>query len=270
MLEMEVENEKEMDMEMEMEMEMMEMEMMEMEMEMEMEVVEMEVRLGRMEEQLDTVGGGGDLRSISRQLCRLQSMETQVEEWYKEVGELQAQAAALPDRAAGRDAVEERQSAVGTRIVRLIEPLKERRRILLASKELHQVSHELEDEVMWVQERLPLATLKELGTNLQSVQQFIKKNQNLRREIDAHRPRLEEVLERAAAVASIKSPEAEAARELLERLAAMWAELQEKAELRQQSLDAAFQLEQYYFDVAEVEAWLGEQELLLMNEEKGK
>lgn len=85
-----------------------------------------------------------------------------------------------------------------------------------------------------------------------------------------HRPRVDEVLERAAAVASIKSPEAEGVRCLLERLGTMWAELQEQTERRQQALDATYQLEQYYFDVAEVESWLGEQELLLMNEEKGK
>ncbi|XP_054149655.1 spectrin beta chain, non-erythrocytic 4-like, partial [Melozone crissalis] len=232
---------------------------------------DVEARLGRLEEQLESVGGSGsDLRSVSRQLHRLQTMESQVEQWSQEVGELQAQAAALPAAAAGREAVGERQSAVGTRIVRLIEPLKERRRILLASKEVHQVSHELEDEVMWVQDRLPLAMLKDHGTNLQTVQQFIKKNQNLRREIQVHRPRVDEVLERAAAVASIKSPEAEGVRGLLERLGALWAELQEQTERRQQALDATFQLEQFYFDVAEVEAWLGEQELLLMNEEKGK
>ncbi|XP_029861965.1 LOW QUALITY PROTEIN: spectrin beta chain, non-erythrocytic 4 [Aquila chrysaetos chrysaetos] len=231
---------------------------------------DMEARLGRLEEQLETVGAGADLLSVSRQLKRLQTMESQVEEWYKEVGELQVQAAALPAQAAGRQAVGERQSAVGTRIVRLIEPLKERRRILLASKEVHQVSHELEDEVLWVQDRLPLATLKDHGTNLQTVQQFIKKNQNLRREIQVHRPRVDEVLERAGAVASIKSPEAEGVRRLLERLGTMWGELQEQAERRQQTLDATYQLEQYYFDVAEVESWLGEQELLLMSEEKGK
>lgn len=81
---------------------------------------------------------------------------------------------------------------------------------------------------------------------------------------------MDEVLERAAAVASIKSPEAEGVRRLLERLGTMWGELQEQAERRQQTLDATYQLEQYYFDVAEVESWLGEQELLLMSEEKGK
>ncbi|XP_065511144.1 spectrin beta chain, non-erythrocytic 4 isoform X4 [Caloenas nicobarica] len=231
---------------------------------------EMEARLGRLEEQLESVGAAPDLRGIGRQLQRLQTMESQVEEWSKEVGELQVAAAALPAQAAGRQEVGDRQSAVGTRMVRLIEPLKERRRVLLAAKELHQVHHELEDEVLWVQERLPLATLKDQGTNLQTVQQFIKKNQNLRREIQVHRPRVDEVLERAGAVATIKSPEAEGVRELLERLGTMWTELQDQAEHRQQNLDATYQLQQYYFDVAEVESWLGEQELLLMSDEKGK
>lgn len=77
-----------------------------------------------------------------------QNMEMQVEEWCQEVGELQAQVATLPLEAASKEMVGEKQNAVGTRIVRLIEPLKERRRILLASKEVHQVSHDLEDEIV--------------------------------------------------------------------------------------------------------------------------
>lgn len=35
-------------------------------------------------------------------------------------------------------------------------------------------------------------------------------------------------------------------------------------------LDAMYQAQQYFFDTAEVEAWLSEQELHMMNEEKGK
>lgn len=95
-------------------------------------------------------------------------------------------------------------------------------------------------------------------------------SQGLRREIQAHGPRLEEVLERAGALASLRSPEAEAVRHGQEQLQSAWAGLREAAERRQQVLDAAFQVEQYYFDVAEVEAWLGEQELLMMSEDKGK
>ena len=77
-----------------------------------------------------------------------QSMESQVERWSQEAAELRAAAAALPPGAPGVDEVGERQNAVGTRIVRLIEPLKERRRVLLAAKELQQLGHELEDELV--------------------------------------------------------------------------------------------------------------------------
>lgn len=42
----------------------------------------------------------------------------------------------------------EQSGIMETRIVRLIEPLKERRRILLASKEMHQVAQDLEDEMV--------------------------------------------------------------------------------------------------------------------------
>lgn len=75
-------------------------------------------------------------------------MESQVEEWYREVGELQAQTAALPLEPASKELVGERQNAVGERLVRLLEPLQERRRLLLASKELHQVAHDLDDELV--------------------------------------------------------------------------------------------------------------------------
>uniref|UniRef100_A0A670J8L5 Spectrin beta chain n=1 Tax=Podarcis muralis TaxID=64176 RepID=A0A670J8L5_PODMU len=181
---------------------------------------DLDKRLLCMEGQLHLVDSGPDLASVNSNLKKLQ-----VEEWYKEVGELQAQVAALPLEAASKEMVDERQNAVGTRIVRLIEPLKERRRILLASKEVHQVSHDLEDEIV--------------------------------------RPA-------GCRIATIKTPEVDPVRLLLEKLSEMWGALQEETEQRQHLLDATYQVEQFYFDVAEVEAWLSEQELFMMNEEKGK
>ncbi|KAL6478548.1 hypothetical protein MHYP_G00119810 [Metynnis hypsauchen] len=199
-----------------------------------------------------------------------ETMENQVEQWYKEVGDLQVQAASIPQQGQVMDVVSERQSAVETRIVRLIEPLKERRRILLASKEVHQVGRDLEDEILWVQERLPMATLQEHGSSLQAVQQLMKKNQSLQRELEGHRGRVEDVLERSAVIASIRSPEAECVRAGMEQLQQLWEMLWVETERRQLNLDAMYQAQQYYFDITEVEAWLSEQELHMMNEEKGK
>lgn len=75
-------------------------------------------------------------------------MENQMEVWYKEVGQLQVQVATIPQQTQINETVTKRQTAVEARMVRLIEPLKERRRILLASKELHQVRRDLEDEIV--------------------------------------------------------------------------------------------------------------------------
>uniref|UniRef100_A0A8D3CS22 Spectrin beta chain n=1 Tax=Scophthalmus maximus TaxID=52904 RepID=A0A8D3CS22_SCOMX len=227
-------------------------------------------RLGQLEGQLAYVDQGQDLTTVNKQLKKLQTMETHMEEWYKEVGQLQVQAASIPQQTQIREKVAVRQSTVEDRMVRLIEPLKERRRILLASKEVHQVGRDLEDEILWVQERLPMAMSQEHGSSLQAVQQLMKKNQTLQRELQGHRSRIDDVLERAGIIASIRSPEADYARAGHDQLAHMWALLWAETERRQLVLDAMYQAQQYYFDTAEVEAWLSEQELHMMNEEKGK
>uniref|UniRef100_A0A8C9YNQ7 Spectrin beta chain n=1 Tax=Sander lucioperca TaxID=283035 RepID=A0A8C9YNQ7_SANLU len=227
-------------------------------------------RLGQLECQLAYVDQGQDLTTVNKQLKKLHTMESHMEEWYKEVGQLQAQVATIPQQTQTKETVAERQAIVEARMVRLIEPLKERRRILLASKEVHQVGRDLEDEILWVQERLPMAMSQEHGSSLQAVQQLMKKNQTLQRELQGHRSRIEDVLERAGIIASIRSPEADCVRAGHDQLAQLWALLWAETERRQLVLDAMYQAQQYYFDTAEVEAWLSEQELHMMNEEKGK
>lgn len=81
---------------------------------------------------------------------------------------------------------------------------------------------------------------------------------------------MDDVLERAGIIASIRSPEADCVRAGRDQLAQLWALLWAETERRQLILDAMYQAQQYYFDTAEVEAWLSEQELHMMNEEKGK
>uniref|UniRef100_A0A8C6T493 Spectrin beta chain n=1 Tax=Neogobius melanostomus TaxID=47308 RepID=A0A8C6T493_9GOBI len=211
-------------------------------------------RLRQLEEQLTYVDKGQDLTSVNKQLKKLQ-----VRHGLQRVTQGRT-----------KSSVEQWQTAVEARMVRLIEPLKERRRLLLASKELHQVGRDLEDEILWVQERLPLAMSQEHGGSLQAVQQLMKKNQTLQRELEGHRSRVDEVLERAGVIASLRSSYADSARAGLEQLAQLWTLLWAETERRQLVLDAMYQAQQYYFDTAEVEAWLSEQELHMMNEEKGK
>uniref|UniRef100_A0A8C1G5V9 Spectrin beta chain n=1 Tax=Cyprinus carpio TaxID=7962 RepID=A0A8C1G5V9_CYPCA len=216
-------------------------------------------RLEQLEGQLAHVDYGQDLTTVNKQLKKLQTMECQMEEWYKEVGELQAQAASIPQQGQVMGKVSERQVGVETRIVRLIEPLKERRRILLASKEVHQVGRDLEDEIV-----------TSSSGHFSGTWHKFTSCTSLQRELQGHRGHVEDVLERAGVIASIRSPEADSIRAGMEQLHQLWEALWSETEHRQLRLDVMYQAQQYYFDAGEVEAWLSEQELHMMNEETGK
>ncbi|KAM9728343.1 spectrin beta chain, non-erythrocytic 4 isoform 1-T2 [Menidia menidia] len=229
-------------------------------------------QLSHLEQQPPQLEQAHHLPTFNEQLQKFQAMESQIGDFYKDAGELGSfQGLCLPQQnlTAGDREAGEQSGMVETRIVRLIEPLKERRRILLASKEMHQVAQDLEDEILWIQERLPLASCKDYGNNLQSAQQHVKKNQTLQRELTGRRARIEEVLDRAGIIASLRTPEVDFVREGAGHVRQLWEVLQLETERRSVMLDAALQSQQYYNEAAKVESWLSGQKLHLANEEKG-
>lgn len=109
-----------------------------------------------------------------------------------------------------------------------------------------------------------------LNRTLKTLFLMVISSQSLQRELQGHRGRVEDVLERAGVIASIRSPEADSIRAGMEQLHQLWEALWSETEHRQLRLDVMYQAQQYYFDAGEVEAWLSEQELHMMNEETGK
>uniref|UniRef100_A0A8C4Z818 PH domain-containing protein n=1 Tax=Gadus morhua TaxID=8049 RepID=A0A8C4Z818_GADMO len=231
---------------------------------------DLDSQLSHLERQPPQLEQAHHLPTFNEQLQKFQTMESQIGDIYKDVSDLGSlQGVCLPQRVAGNREGGEQSGVVETRIVRLIEPLKERRRILLASKEMHQVAQDLEDEILWIQERLPLASSKEYGNNLQSVQQHVKKNQTLQRELTGRCARVEEVLDRAGIIASLRTPEVDFVREGAGHVRQLWEVLRLEAERRSVMLDAVLQAQQYYSEAVKVESWLSGQKLQVANEEKG-
>ncbi|XP_015240747.1 PREDICTED: spectrin beta chain, non-erythrocytic 4-like [Cyprinodon variegatus] len=233
---------------------------------------DLDSQLSNLEQQPPQLEQAHHLPTFNEQLQKFQAMESQIGDFYKDMGELGSlQSLSLPHQGlmASEKEGAEQSGEVETRIVRLIEPLKERRRILLASKEMHQVAQDLEDEILWIQARLPLASGKDYGNSLQSVQQHVKKHQTLQRELTGRRARIEEVLDRAAIIASLRTPEVDFVREGAGHVRQLWEVLQLETERRSVMLDAALQSQQYYSEAAKVESWLSGQKLHVANEEQG-
>ncbi|XP_053444933.1 spectrin beta chain, non-erythrocytic 1 isoform X3 [Nycticebus coucang] len=224
-----------------------------------------------LESQIQSDDYGKDLTSVNILLKKQQMLENQMEVRKKEIEELQSQAQALSQEGKSTDEVDSKRLTVQTKFMELLEPLNERKHNLLASKEIHQFNRDVEDEILWVGERMPLATSTDHGHNLQTVQLLIKKNQTLQKEIQGHQPRIDDIFERSQnIVTDSSSPSTEAIRQRLADLKQLWALLIEEAEKRHRRLEEAHKAQQYYFDAAEAEAWMSEQELYMMSEEKAK
>uniref|UniRef100_A0A671YL88 Spectrin beta chain n=1 Tax=Sparus aurata TaxID=8175 RepID=A0A671YL88_SPAAU len=152
----------------------------------------------------------------------------------------------------------------------LQEPLKLRRQQLLASKEAHQFNRDLEDEILWVKERMPLADSTDHGKDLPTVQLLIKKNQTLQKEIQGHQPRIDDIHRRGKTQSQVDGERQSVLEERLVELRDLWDQLIAETDKRHARLIEANRAQQFYADAAEAEAWMGEQELHMMSEEKAK
>ncbi|XP_077190322.1 spectrin beta chain, non-erythrocytic 1 isoform X3 [Paroedura picta] len=226
--------------------------------------------LHSLETQIQSDDYGKDLTSVNILLKKQQMLENQMAVRRKEVEELQSQAQALSQEGKSTDEVDGQRIIVEKKFVELLAPLNDRKSHLLASKEIHQFNRDVEDEILWVGERMPIATSTDHGHNLQTVQLLIKKNQTLQKEIQGHQPRIDDIFERSQNIVADKSLNAEAIQQRLADLQQLWKLLIEETEKRHKRLEESHKAQQYYFDAAEAEAWMSEQELYMMSEEKAK
>ncbi|KAL0969750.1 hypothetical protein UPYG_G00231790 [Umbra pygmaea] len=216
-----------------------------------------------------------DLTNANILLKKQQQTENQVRDRGRELEDLQV--AVEKHGGSAREEhpeLEVEQQAIQKSFQQLLTPLAQRRGKLEAAKAVHQFYRDLADEILWVEERLPLAMSDEHGNNLQTVQLLLKKNQTLQKEIEGHQPRVDEVLERGRRMSSAATeeggPEAQRIGEQVKELEEVWSRLQDEMAKRRDRLNGSNLAQEYYNDADEAEAWIGEQELYMMPEEKAK
>ncbi|KAJ6218483.1 hypothetical protein RDWZM_009640 [Blomia tropicalis] len=204
--------------------------------------------LTELETQVLTAETGQDLTSVNLILQKQQMIENQLAVKAKQVNELGAQASILEKIEPNKtEELKAKKSYVEDKFNRLQAPLLERKQQLLKKKEAYQFRRDVEDEKMWIQEKMPLARSTEYGNSLFSVQMLIKKNQSLRTEIENHQPRILNICENG--------------RKLIG---------EEYDGCSKNKLLESERAQQYYFDASEAESWMSEQELYMMVEDRGK
>ncbi|XP_071041629.1 spectrin beta chain [Parasteatoda tepidariorum] len=214
---------------------------------------------------------GQDLTSVNLILQKQQAVETQMALKAKQVDELKSQAEYLESMTPEKtDEIEYKKAYVEDRFNKLLGPLDERKSRLMKKKEAFQFCRDVEDEKLWIHEKMPLATSSDFGNSLYSVQMLKKKNQSLQTEIDNHEHRIVYVCENGNKLIREGHEDGAKFKQLIAELQCLWLELKSAVQYRRLKLDESEKAQQYLFDATEAESWMSEQELYMMSDERGK
>lgn len=113
----------------------------------------------------------------------------------------------------------------------------ERRAKLERTKRLHQFLRDIEDEKMWIAEKLPQAQSTEYGNSLLSVQMLQKKNKSLQNEVESHEPRIINVVDLGLSMIEEGHSQSQEFQELIDDLNNRWAELLAAVQARKDRLE---------------------------------
>ena len=225
-----------------------------------------------LEKQIVNPDTGSDLTSVNILMQKQQVIQTQMALKAKQVDELDKQTEVLA-KTIPSDRVEEvviKKKQVGDRFERIKAPLLERQKQLEKKKEAFQFRRDVEEEKLWIDEKMPVVLSEETGNSLFNVHVLKKNNQTLKTEIDNHEPRIMTICNNGQKLIDEGHEDADVYTDLISGLTQKWQELKDALDNRRQMLVQSERVQQYFFDAQEAESWMSEQELYMMVEDRGK
>ncbi|CAI4222623.1 unnamed protein product [Auanema sp. JU1783] len=190
----------------------------------------------------------------AQHIDQLMEMEPQLEEMHPDE---------LEDIRAHRLAIQEQ-------LQRLQAPLDDRRRQLERKKAAFQFGRDVDDELDWIQDRLLASRNQHLGENLPDCHRLQKNAQLLANEIDNHELWINRICDNGRALIEGGHENSGAFQLRIAELNNAWQELKDSLRDRKARLAESEKAHQFLYDCGEAEAWMSEQELYMMQDERGK
>ncbi|XP_052105505.1 spectrin beta chain-like isoform X8 [Mytilus californianus] len=237
--------------------------------------------MDQLESQIVTEEAARDLTTVNLLMQKQNLLESQMKMKEQQVTELDEQAVILRKIDPKQEAIiEKRKALVAERFAKIQQPLVQRREQLQKVKRIHQFIRDVEDEKLWINEKMPQATSSQFGNSLLTVQMHVTKNQNqiplkgdrksLQTEIENHEPRIKTVVDVGQELIDEGHPQSEEFKALIEDLLNHWQDLKDAVVKRNDRIHLSDIAQQYYYDASEAEAWMSEQELYMMGDERAK
>ena len=225
----------------------------------------------QLEKEMTREDPAADLTTVNVAMQKQQMIETEMVKKAQNIDKLMEMEPQLevmhPDEL---ESIKAHRLAVQDQLHRLQAPLDERRRQLERKKAAFQFGRDVEDEKLWIGERLAIARQRQQGENLPDCHRLQKNVQLLSNEIDNHEPWIEKICEDGRTLIEAGHENAPAFELKIDELRQAWKELKDAIKDRQSALAESEKAHQFLYDCGEAEAWMSEQELYMMQDERGK
>ena len=170
-----------------------------------------------------------DLATCNRLLLDQQRLEDQLDNRKVELASISKDA---------DEAMQPRLEQLDARFDGLIEPLADRRNRIETAKKFHQLKRNLQDRIIWVDERLPRANSEDYGSSLHQVQKLVKRNEHLKLEANGAADRINGLyaqVENLCGKAETTPEQKTQLTKLAESLREKWTELEVSARINTQA-----------------------------------
>ncbi|NWT70613.1 SPTN5 protein, partial [Prunella himalayana] len=168
------------------------------------------------------------------------------------------------------DELEEKVDELVQRYKRLRDPLQERRGSLEASRLQYQFFRDVDEELAWVRDKLPMASSKDYGQSLVTIQSLQEKHQNLENEINSRDALTKAVISTGQKLVRGGHSSSRKIMEHLKELETSVETLKAEAQERRQRLMQSYEAHLFLNELLEVEAWLAERSFILETSDYGK
>ena len=169
-----------------------------------------------------------------------------------------------------KEEIEERAHNVIQRYEALHEPMQIRRENLEEALLLFQFKRDIDDELIWVEEKQSQVMATDLGNSLLDVQKLRKKHQALEAELAAREPLLSTIISKGHSLIRAQHFASHDIEALITELQNRVQAIKDAAAIRRLRLQDAMESQQFYTDVLDAENWCSERLPFLESEEIGK
>ncbi|XP_071961269.1 spectrin beta chain, non-erythrocytic 1-like [Antedon mediterranea] len=149
-------------------------------------------------------------------------------------------------------------------------PAKTRRHSLEESLAVKQFSHDVENELQWIVEKLPQASDDDYGGNRYAAIMLLRKHDKFESELVSHQLVINKVIEKGNFMTTIHQNSCKVIEGKFSELENAWESLLKHVSGRRQQLKFANEAQKFFADADEIEEWVSEKSSLLDNQDYGR